>query len=203
MTASNRAVVIRPAAGREDMEVVRTLMREYMDFLLNHPTGSAHFCIGGFEDEMAALPAKYVSPGGLLLAQADAQPLGVIAIREILVSGPMAAVHQAEGGGLSLELKRLWVRPEGRGLSLGRRLMAASLDHARSAGAAAVYLDTVPAAMPDATRLYQTLGFEPIPRYNANDLNGVAYFRRRCLPAMEPAEVQRDGIPRNSNGAIR
>jgi GNAT superfamily N-acetyltransferase len=161
------------------MQAVRVLMREYMDFLLHHPTGSAHFCIGGFEDEMAALPAKYVSPGGLLLAELDAEPVGVIAIRELHVAGPMAATHESEGGGLALELKRLWVRPAGRGLNLGRRLMQAALDHARSHAAVAVYLDTVPAAMPDATRLYQTLGFERIARYNANDRNGVAYFRLR------------------------
>jgi ribosomal protein S18 acetylase RimI-like enzyme len=170
-------------------------MREYMDFLLNHPTGSAHFCIDGFENEMASLPAGYIAPGGILIAHIDAQPLGCIAIRELRVVGPMAAVHEADGGGLALEIKRLWVRPSGRGLGLGRRLVEAALAHARLHRAVAVFLDTVPAAMPEATGLYHALGFESISRYNSNDLNGVAYFRLRLHLPMEPMVVTREQNP--------
>jgi hypothetical protein len=42
-----------------------------------------------------------------------------------------------------------------------------------------MYLDTIPAAMPEANRLYAAMGFEPTERYNDNPLSGVAFFRLR------------------------
>jgi putative acetyltransferase len=189
------SAVIRPASTAEDLQHVRALMREYIDFLLNHPTGSAHFCIGSIEDELANLPTRYAAPGTLLLAELDGHPIGCVAVRELRIDGPMASVHASEGGGLALELKRLWVRPEARGLGLGRRLMEEAIEHCRAQGAAAVYLDTVPAAMPSAVRMYQELGFEPAERYNSNDLNGVAWFRLRLHPSMEPMVVTREQNP--------
>lgn len=183
------SVEIREASSASEIEAVRRLMRKYRDFLSQHPTGSAHFCMTGFEEELEALPAKYRAPGALLVAFVDEKPMGCIAIREMRVAGPMAAVHEADGGGLALELKRLWVRPAGRGLGLGRRLMEAAVTLARSREAGAVYLDTVPAAMPEANRLYGALGFEQVERYNNNDLFGVAYFRLRLGSDVEPAEV--------------
>ena len=55
--------------------------------------------------------------------------------------------------------------------------MQAAIDHARAAGATAIYLDTVPAAMPEANRLYEAMGFEPVPRYNDNNVADIAFFR--------------------------
>jgi GNAT superfamily N-acetyltransferase len=74
------------------------------------------------------------------------------------------------------ELKRLWVRDEGRGLGLGRALTLAVLDRARAARRAAVYLDTVPEAMPAAHRLYLDMGFVPCAVYNDNPVDGLAYL---------------------------
>ena len=182
-------LTIRPATHPDDIAHVRTLMGEYIDFLLNHPTGSAHFCIGGIEDELANLSAKYSNPGVLLLAELDGHPVGCMAVRELNVSGPMQDVHKAEGGGLALELKRLWVRPQARGHALGRRLMEAAIEHCRRLGAVSAYLDTVPAAMPNAVTMYQDLGFRPTGRYNSNDLNGVAYYRLLFQPPPEPMVV--------------
>jgi GNAT superfamily N-acetyltransferase len=174
------AMRIRVAKSEEDVALVESLMREYIEFLRNHPTGSAHFCIGGIDAELANLKEKYRAPGVLLLGEVDGQAAGCVAVREMKVSGPMAAVHAAEGGGLALELKRLWVRPEARGVGLGARLMEAALRHCREADAVAAYLDTVPAAMPGAVRMYEAMGFKAVERYNDNHLNGVAYF---CLRA--------------------
>lgn len=184
-----QAVQIREAKGREDTVVVRELMREYQAFLLRHPTGSAHFCMDGFEEEMAILPGKYVAPGGILLAETEGGVVGCIAVREVQVSGPMAAVYAAEGCGLALELKRLWVRPETRGHGGGRALMEAAIRHARQQHARWVFLDTVPEAMPGATRMYESLGFSQVPRYNANKLNGVAHYGLRLGAQPESAKV--------------
>ncbi|HEY3629207.1 MAG TPA: GNAT family N-acetyltransferase, partial [Terracidiphilus sp.] len=72
--------------------------------------------------------------------------------------------------------KRLWVRNQGRGLGLGRALTQAVLDRASAAGRTAVYLDTVPAAMAAAHRLYLDMGFQPCAAYNDNPVEGLAYL---------------------------
>jgi hypothetical protein len=42
-----------------------------------------------------------------------------------------------------------------------------------------MYLDTVPAAMPEAVQLYTSLGFAPVERYNQNPVDGLAFFARQ------------------------
>jgi GNAT superfamily N-acetyltransferase len=74
------------------------------------------------------------------------------------------------------ELKRLWVRPVGRGLGLGRALTQAVIERAVAAQRKAVFLDTVPAAMPAAHRLYLELGFVPCAPYNDNPVDELAYL---------------------------
>ena len=39
-------------------------------------------------------------------------------------------------------------------------------------------LDSVPAAMPEANRLYASLGFSPVERYNQNPVANVEFFRK-------------------------
>jgi len=78
----------------------------------------------------------------------------------------------------SCELKRLWVRTPARGLSLGRKLTLAAIERARAAGYKAIYLDTAPASMGAAHRLYLELGFEPCARYNDNPVEGLVYLSR-------------------------
>ena len=78
----------------------------------------------------------------------------------------------------SWELKRLWVRPVARGLTLGRALTLAVLDRAVAAQRKAVYLDTAPASMGAAHRLYLELGFEPCAPYNDNPVEGLAWLKK-------------------------
>jgi hypothetical protein len=64
-----------------------------------------------------------------------------------------------------------------RGYGLGKRLVQEAILWARQLGLKAMYLDTVPAAMPEANRLYAAMGFVPTKRYNENPLAGVEFFR--------------------------
>jgi len=168
-------VQVRVAQGAAEVEVVRSLMREYGDYLehlAEEPAKAASICIGGYEGELAGLPAPYVAPGVLLLAWVEGEAAGCVALKPLRVNGAAAGA-----AAMALELKRLWVRRGFRGLALGRRLMQAALDFARAAGATAVYLDTVPAAMPEANRLYEAMGFQRVERYNDNDVANIAFFR--------------------------
>jgi GNAT superfamily N-acetyltransferase len=156
-------IVIREAHGEEDIAAARRLMREYGDHLANNPSGAANICLTGYERELEQLPEGYAT---ILLAEVDGAPAGCVALREI--KRPERAC----------EMKRLWVGSGFRRLRLGRLLVEEALNWAEREGFEAMYLDTVPAAMPEANRLYASFGFKPVERYNRNDVAGVEFFSR-------------------------
>ena len=147
---------ILPADTPERIKLVRTLFREYAE-----ATGACE-CFQGFAREIAGLPGEYAPPTGqLLLAQANDQTTGCVALRRL-------------DDDIS-EMKRLYVRPEFRGRRLGRRLAEAIIAGARRIGYRAMRLDTLP-SMVTACTLYQALGFRPIPRYNDTPGEGVIHL---------------------------
>jgi GNAT superfamily N-acetyltransferase len=150
---------IEPAATAADLDHIRTLMRAYSAYLAQNPTGAANICIQGFEKEIVALPAPYKL---ILLAKVAAQPAGCVALKPI------------PGG---IEMKRLYVDPTHRGHSLGRKLIQQSIAWARTQNYETMYLDTVPAAMPEANALYERLGFQRVERYNDNPVPDVVFYR--------------------------
>jgi len=156
-------IVVREVQGEEDIAVVRRLMQEYGEYLAHSPSGAASICLTGYEQELGQLPNGY---DVLLLAEVDGNPAGCVALREI------------ERPERACEMKRLWVTSGFRGLSLGRRLIEEALAWAEQHSFEAMYLDTVPAAMPEANRLYASLGFRPAERYNHNPIDGVAFFSK-------------------------
>jgi putative acetyltransferase len=144
----------------------RELLLEYGRFVIAQ-AGAAKFCFGSLEKEAADLPGGYFNQGGsCLLAYAGESPVGFVAWRPV----------PADLAPCAWEMKRLWVRPEARGLGLGRTLTMAVLDRARTAQRTAVYLDTAPASMWIAYRLYLELGFKPCAPYNDNAMEGITYL---------------------------
>ncbi|HEY1259868.1 MAG TPA: GNAT family N-acetyltransferase [Stellaceae bacterium] len=147
---------IAEAVWPRDREEVARLMRDYaasLDIDL------------GFQDfaaEVAGLPGSYARPDGvMLIAWAEGEMAGIVAYRR----------HERA----SCEMKRLYVRPGFRGSGLGRRLCEALIADARAHGYRRMLLDTV-ASMAAARRLYEALGFRPIPPYYDNPLPGAAYL---------------------------
>jgi len=163
-------IVVREAADSE-MEVVRALMRAYGAYLAANPAGAANICIENYERELEGLPGQYSRPEGiLLLALVDGTAAGCCGVR---------VLPEERVGERGCELKRLWVDPAFRGLRLGRRLMEVAMVWATGAGYEAMYLDTIPAAMPEANGMYAALGFQRVGRYNNNMVDDVVFFRRR------------------------
>ncbi len=147
---------IRHARVPDDLEEIRALFEEY--------AASLDFDLGfqGFADELAGLPGDYADPDGALLVAGDrAGALGCVALRRL--------------DDATCEMKRLYVRPAGRGQGLGRRLAAAIIDEARRRGYRAMRLDTAP-DMAEAIALYRSLGFAPIAAYRHNPLDGALFF---------------------------
>jgi N-acetylglutamate synthase-like GNAT family acetyltransferase len=155
-------IVVREAVGADDIEAVRSLLQAYGEYLAANPTGAANICIEGYSQELERLSDRYVV---LLLATVDGTAAGCVALRQI----PADA--------FACEMKRLWVGGAFRGLGLGRRLVEEAIQWARRMELKTMYLDTVPAAMPEANRLYAAVGFETVERYNENPLPGVEFFR--------------------------
>jgi putative acetyltransferase len=154
-------VTIRPAT-EADLGTVRMLLREYAAYL-NTSVGEEHICLENYEKELLGLPAPYQSPGGvILLGLVDDEPAGVIALK------PLTPLRSTFPGERACEMKRLWVRPRLRGLRLGSMLSERLIEQARACGYTAIYLDTMPATMAAANRIYTELGFAPVERYADN-----------------------------------
>jgi len=159
------------AASAAELAHARTLLLEYGRFVIAQP-GAARFCFGSLEKEAADLPQSYLSQGGgSLVAFADGQPAGFVAWRTLPADAPVIPD--------SWEMKRLWVRPSARGLHLGRTLTQAVLDRAVAARRAALYLDTAPASMAAAHRLYLEMGFVSCAPYNDNPVEGVTFLVKK------------------------
>jgi GNAT superfamily N-acetyltransferase len=169
--AESRIVRLEELSDDSSSEVLaaaRELLLEYGRFVIAQP-GAARFCFGSLEKEAARLPLSYSEQaGGCFIAFVDNAPTGFVAWRALAPSSQVAAD--------AWELKRLWVRPGGRGLGLGRALTQDVLDRAVAANRKAIYLDTAPASMAAAYRLYLDMGFIPCAPYNDNPVEGLAYL---------------------------
>jgi GNAT superfamily N-acetyltransferase len=155
-------IVVREAVEVADVAAVRRLMEAYGAYLAANPAGAANICLEGYGHELEGLPGEYAV---LLLAWVDGEAAGCVAMRTLPV------------GERACEMKRLWVEGAFRGLGLGRRLVEEAIGWAKRMGFEAMYLDTVPAAMPEANRLYEAMGFRRVERYNKNPVADVVFFR--------------------------
>jgi putative acetyltransferase len=175
-----RPVPIRPArfgGADEDAPLVRTLMREYANFL-NASVGSEHICVESLEEELSGLPGAYAEPNGtVLLAFEGDEPAGCVALKPLHIASAPPSER-------SCEMKRLWVRAAFQGRQTGRKLAEAVVNVARERGYTAMYLDTMPHSMQAAYSLYRAMEFVPVERYNQNptlrqsDALEIAWLRR-------------------------
>ncbi len=142
---------IVPATTAEHFEIARSLFREYQVSI------DTDLCFQSFEQELTGLPGKYAPPRGTLLLawmntpDGTQAPVGVIAMR------PLADDV--------CEMKRLYVRPAGRGHQLGRQLIEHLITAARAAGYRKMRLDTLADKMAYAISIYRDFGFYDIAPY--------------------------------------
>jgi carbonic anhydrase len=114
------------------------------------------------DKELDSLPEMYGDPeGGLVLACINGKAVGVAGIRKF-----------AEG---ECELKRMFVKPEGRGLGIGNLLIAACIEIAKKLNYDIIKLDAAD-FMKSAIKLYLDNGFIEIPAYRYNPHEAARYF---------------------------
>jgi len=135
------------AAKPEDLETVRSLLREYADGL------EVDLSFQDFRSELAD-PFDFYE---LVLLAED----GCVALRRI--------------DERTCEMKRLYVRPNARGGGLGRRLAEAVIAEARGRGYSRMLLDTLP-TMAAARALYRSLGFRETEPHRYNPVPGTSYL---------------------------
>jgi putative acetyltransferase len=160
---SSTPPLIERARSSADIATARVLMREYAAFL------GADLSFQDFEKELASLPGKYAPPtGALFLAHVKtgtggAEPAGCVALRKL-------------SPGIC-EMKRLFVRPEYRGLQIGRVLAVRIVEEAKSLGYGKMRLDTLD-RLESAVALYRSMGFRQIPPYCRNPLPGAMFWEK-------------------------
>jgi GNAT superfamily N-acetyltransferase len=76
---------------------------------------------------------------------------------------------------VACEMKRLYVRPDGRGKGIGTLLVQTLIDTAKNYGYKLMKLDTVP-SMKDAIRLYTHFGFKETYPYRHNPIPGALFM---------------------------
>jgi putative acetyltransferase len=161
---------LAPSCAADTLDAAKSLLLEYGHFVAAHPS-VASFCFGALEQEVANLPYSYLDQnGGAILASTNNHPVGFVAWR-CLPASELASAW---------ELKRLWLRPQARGLGIGRALVQEVLDRAKANGKSIVLLDTAPKVMSAAHGLYLQMGFAECPPYNGRPLEGIVYMRK-CL----------------------
>ena len=135
------------AAGPDDVETVRELLREYAGDI------GVDLSFQDFDSELADPLAFY----DVVLLADD----GCVALRRI--------------DERTCEMKRLYVRSGSRGSGLGRRLAEAVIADAQAGGYERMLLDTLP-TMTAARRLYTSLGFRETAPYRPNPIAGSSFL---------------------------
>jgi carbonic anhydrase len=154
---------IEAAAWPTEVPLARELFLEYADWL------DLDLCFQGFDAELAGLPGGYAPPeGNLWFARVEGAVAGVVGLR------PFGADGRSQG---ICEMKRLWVRPDYRGLGLGRRLAVQTLAAAEDLGYRRMVLDTVD-HMTEAQALYVRLGFRDRSRQVPDPHPKLIYMER-------------------------
>jgi putative acetyltransferase len=138
-------------------QIARVLVREYAASL------NISLDFQNFNDELLHFETEYAPPTGtFLLARNENEFLACGALRRFSAT--------------DCEMKRLYVRPAGRNLGIGRQIAQALIAEAKSLGYKRMLLDTLP-TMQSAQSLYKSLGFVPIQPYRFNPIEGSAYLK--------------------------
>lgn len=150
------------ATSNKQIEQARTLFREYEAFL------GINLDFQDFEKELASLPGMYAAPAGALfiVINSSGKAVGCGALRQ---SGPPEKK--------CCEMKRLFIRPEARGLGAGRQLALKIIEEGMSLGYSTIVLDTLD-RLTAAMGLYQSIGFIRTKPYYDNPLPGVVFWER-------------------------
>ncbi len=144
---------IYPAETEKDIEIAKMLFSEFDSFLKEQLVEYQKFPWAikywqNLDKEVKGLPGNYASPKGcILIANYKNKTAGCVGLL-------------AESSEVSI-MKRLYVRPEFRGLGIGKSLVKMIIKHARLSSYKVMCLHTN-LLLNSALNLYKSLGFEEV-----------------------------------------
>lgn len=160
---------IRAASAAADFETGRGLIDEYLAWFERASGASLAEFQAELGEELADIAGWYAPPRGrLLLAEIEGEAVGAVGVH--LMTPEVA------------ELKRMYVRSEGRGHAAGRRLAERAIAEAQALGAREMWLTTLAPVMPRAVAIYEELGFRARPLYEGAGIAGILAMERSLLP---------------------
>ena len=145
------------ANSAEDYKIASELFQEYAKQI------QVDLEFQNFKEEIADLAAQYAPPQGILYVVKNEKnsPIGCFAIR--------ALEEQI------CELKRMYLKKEGRGKGIGKKMLYHSINAGRQLGYKKMRLDTLP-TMHTAIALYKQNGFYEITPYRHNPIKGTKFL---------------------------
>jgi GNAT superfamily N-acetyltransferase len=158
---------IFPVETDKDLEIVKGLLEEYTAslFELDGPYHIKEF--EAHKHQMNDLGGYFGPPDGcLLLAKYKKEPAGCVALRKLNDN--------------TCEMKRLYVKPEFRGLKIGRELAERVIEQARRIGYERMRIHTI-TALERANRLYRSLGFNEIDPYEYTPREDAVFMELKLV----------------------
>jgi ribosomal protein S18 acetylase RimI-like enzyme len=153
-----QSTVSYSVATAAEVPLMKELFRQYAASI------GSDLSFQDFNAELDGLPGKYAEPDGvMILARKRGEPCGCVALRKI--------------DARTCEMKRLYVKPAGRGLGIGRALVTRIIEEARARGYTSMRLDTWP-SMKSAIALYESFGFQEIAPYTFNPIAGTHFLEK-------------------------
>jgi GNAT superfamily N-acetyltransferase len=133
-----------------DCAAVKALVLDFVAWAATQdPDADKAATFANLEAELDGLPGIFGPPTGSFLLATDAgRPVGCVAFREL--------------DGDTVELKRMYVRPDQRGRGTGVRLVEELIAAARAQGRRRMELSSYH-TMTSAHRIYRNLGFRDMP----------------------------------------
>ena len=159
-------LTIFQAETPSQIAMARELMLEYARQL------EFNLCFQDFEEELRNLPGDYAPPRGrLLLAFCDNAAAGLCGLRPLKDAA-------------ACEMKRLYVRTDFRGRSVGRALVSRLIAEAFALGYKYMRLDTIPGQMDHAIALYREFGFKETQPYYGTPLKQTIFMELELRPGL-------------------
>lgn len=152
MPPASTLIEITSPESAADWDAARSLIEDLFGFIERESGLPPAQVYDGLDEELRALPQHYSYPkGAFFVAKVDGNVAGTTGVK--LLEPGMA------------EIKRVYVRPETRGLRLGSALLDAAINVSRILGAERIRLESHSGFMRTAVAMYGSRGFVEIPHY--------------------------------------
>ncbi|WP_439154616.1 GNAT family N-acetyltransferase [Yoonia sp.] len=173
-------LTITRAETPDDLDATRALIRDFFAWAMEHvakgekdPNPSV---FANLEAELAGLPGRFGPPSGcLLLARLEGEPVGCVAFY-----GQDAT---------TMEIKRMFVRPDAWGHRIGAQMLKVLLAEAEAAGYIRYRLSTHH-ALHAAQSLYRRAGFRDVP--GSPDFPGIVEGVDICMEMIPVRETKEE-----------